>query len=132
MKKGIALFFLIFILNSLCFGYTVKELYRKINNYESRYLYLYEAYDKESNDFIFYELETNETKKGVRTVYRLRSQNVEKLKKFIIYLQKNYDNKKYSEAIQDYLEINEDLVFLWDNVKLDPSINTETFCYELK
>ena len=131
MKRFLILICLLFACNLLS-AYTVKELYRKINNYESRYLYLYEAYDKESNDFIFYELETNETKKGVRTVYRLRSQDVEKLKKFIIYLQKNYDNKKYSEAIQDYLEINEDLVFLWDNVKLDPSVNTETFCYELK
>lgn len=131
MKRFIVFICLLLVCNLLS-AYTVKELYRKINNYENRYLYLYEAYDKESNDFIFYELETNETKKGVRTVYKLRSLDVDKLKKFVVYLQKNYDNKKYSEAIKDYLETNEDLVFLWDDVKLDPSYVLEEFCYELK
>lgn len=132
MKKRIAFIFLIFIITSLCSGYTVKELYRKLNNYDNRKLYLYEGYDNESNELIFYELETTEIAKGVRTIYRLRSHNLEKLKKFVIYLQRNYDNKKYSEAILDYKRANTDLIFLWDNVDLDQNINTETFCYELK
>ena len=113
-------------------AYTVKKLYQKINNYDFRFLYLYEAYNEESKDFIFYELETNETRSGVKTIYRIRSNDVEKLKRFIIYLQKNYDYKKYSEAITDYLEDNENLVYLWDKVELDQTVNTETFCYELK
>ena len=132
MKKRITFIFLIFIITSLCSGYTVKELYRKLNNYDNRKLYLYEGYDNESNELIFYELETTEIAKGVRTIYRLRSHNLEKLKKFVIYLQRNYDNKKYSEAILDYKRANTDLIFLWDNVDLDQNINTETFCYELK
>ena len=131
MKKSFIFICLLFVCNLLS-AYTVKELYRKINNYDFRYLYLYEAYSSESKDFIFYELETNETKKGVRTIYRLRSDDVEKLKKFVIYLQKNYDDKKYSEAITDYLENNNDLVFLWDNVELEQNLSIETYCYEMK
>ena len=131
MKKSFIFICLLLACNLLS-AYTVKELYRKINNYDFRYLYLYEAHSSESKDFIFYELETNETKKGVRTIYRLRSNDVEKLKKFVIYLQKNYDDKKYSEAITDYLENNNDLVFLWDNVELEQNLSIETYCYELK
>jgi len=132
MKRKIIFILLFFIATSLCSGYTVNELYRKINNYENRHLFLYEAFDEESKDFIFYELETNETKKGVKTIYRLRSADLEKLKRFIIYLQKNYDDKKYSETILDYAENNKDLVFLWDRVELDQSVNTEIFCYKLE
>ena len=131
MKKSFIFICLLLACNLLS-AYTVKELYRKINNYDFRYLYLYEAHSSESKDFIFDELETNETKKGVRTIYRLRSNDVEKLKKFVIYLQKNYDDKKYSEAITDYLENNNDLVFLWDNVELEQNLSIETYCYELK
>lgn len=131
MKRFIVLTCLLLACNLLP-AYTVKELYRKINNYDNRHLYLYEAYSEESKDFIFYELETKETRKSVRTIYRLRSDDVEKLKRFIIYLQKKYDDKKYSEAILDYLEENEDLVFLWDKVELGQSENTEIFCYKFK
>ena len=131
MKRFIVLICLSFACHLLS-AYTVKELYRKINNYENRFLYLYEAYDNEGKDFIFYELETNETKKGVRTVYRIRSDDVEKLKRFVIYLLKKYEEKKYSEAILEYLEDNEDLFFLWDRVDLDQAINIETFCYKFK
>ena len=130
MKKGIALFFSILILTSLCSGYTIKEIYNKINNYENRALYLYEAY--EDNELVFYEIKTRETKKGVRTENRIRRYDVDKLKKFIIYLQKRYDEQSYNNAILDYKENNENLVFLWDNAKLDPSYVLEEFCYELK
>lgn len=132
MKRKVVFLFLVFIATSFCSGYTVKELYRKINNYDNRFLYLYEAYETESKDFIFYELETKEIRKGVETIYRLRSNDVEQLKKFIIYLQKNYDDMKYSETILEYVETYEDLVFLWDKVELGQSLNTEIFCYVFK
>ena len=129
MKRFIVLICLLLACNLLP-AYTVKELYRKINNYDNRHLFLYEAYNEKA--FIFYELETDETRSGVKTIYRIRSNDVEKLKRFIIYLQKNYDYKKYSEAITDYLDDNENLVYLWDKVELNQTVNTETFCYELK
>lgn len=130
MKKSFIFVCLLLACNLLS-AYTVKELYRKINNYENRHLFLYEAFDENEN-FIFYEIETQETRKGIKTEYRIRSEDVEQLKRFIIYLQKNFDKQLYSEAIIEYSESNEDLFFLWDKVELDPSYNTEIFCYGLK
>ena len=130
MKKIISLIVFLFVLTSLSFAYSNKEIYRKINSYDFRYLYLYESY--ENDEIIFYELKTQETKKGVRTEYRIRSYDVEKLKKFVVYLQKNYDECTYSEAITKYSMINEDLIYLWDNVNLNTNLVTEEYCYQLK
>ena len=127
MKRFIILICLLFACH-LLFAETLhrKEIYRNIDY--SKELYMYEIYN-ESEELVYYEVKTSQNYSN-RTIFYIRSYDKKILTKFLNDLRRCPD-KDFKKYINAYAKNNDDLVFLWDDYKIENKDIDEYFCYKL-
>jgi malate/lactate dehydrogenase len=104
-----------------------KEIYKSLDY--SNDLYMYEIYN-ENDEVVYYEIKTTQEYLN-QTIFYIRSYDKKLLTKFLNELRK-CEKRDFKKYITDYAKNNDNLVFLWDDYKIDDKNINEYFCYELE
>lgn len=128
MKKSIILICLLFACHLLVAeNLYKKEIYKSLDY--SNDLYMYEIYN-ENDEVVYYEIKTTQEYLN-QTIFYIRSYDKKLLTKFLNELRK-CEKRDFKKYITDYAKNNDNLVFLWDDYKIDDKNINEYFCYELE
>ena len=128
MKK----LFLIFLLTFVSFGLFAEtlyqnEIYRDISYDKELFMYEISNSDKE---ILYYEVKTVQNYYN-QTIFYIRSVDKKLLTKFLNDLRR-CNNRDFKIYINNYLQNNKNLTFLWDDCKIEGKYINEYFCYKLE
>jgi hypothetical protein len=129
MKKRLLFIVIILTIFTNLFCNSYSEIFRKIDNTKNKSVKMFEVYNDNNTEILFYELQLVQNYYETQTTCIIQSYNEKQLTKFLSQIINIDDFYSY---VKEYAKYNTSLVLSGEDYKTQNNKIFRYFCYELK